>query len=62
MNRSREHAGMQDEREGFISIGFYVRVALGFIAASPGVAVQVSDSQYFSLGLVLPHSNDFEKQ
>ncbi|XP_050290622.1 receptor-like protein EIX2 [Quercus robur] len=37
MNRSREHAGMQDEREGFISIGFYVSVALGFIAGFWGV-------------------------
>ena len=37
MNRSKEHAGMQDEREGFISIGFYVSVALGFIAGFWGV-------------------------
>ena len=37
MNRSREHAGMQDEREGFISIGFYVSAALGFIAGFWGV-------------------------
>ncbi|XP_030967892.1 receptor-like protein EIX2 isoform X2 [Quercus lobata] len=37
MNGSREHAGMQDEREGFISIGFYVSVALGFIAGFWGV-------------------------
>ena len=34
---SREHAGMQDEKEGFISIGFYVSVALGFIAGFWGV-------------------------
>ena len=37
MNGSREHAGMQDEKEGFISIGFYVSVALGFIASFWGV-------------------------
>ena len=37
MNGSREHAGMQDEREGFISVGFYVSVALGFIAGFWGV-------------------------
>ena len=37
MNGSREHAGMQDEKEGFISIGFYVSVALGFIAGFWGV-------------------------
>ena len=34
---SREHASMQDEKEGFISIGFYVSVALGFIAGFWGV-------------------------
>ena len=34
---SREHAGMQDEKEGFISIGFYVSVAFGFIAGFWGV-------------------------
>nr|XP_023918154.1 receptor-like protein EIX2 [Quercus suber] len=37
MNGSREHAGMQDEKEGFISKGFYVSVALGFIAGFWGV-------------------------
>ncbi|XP_030970940.1 receptor-like protein EIX2 [Quercus lobata] len=37
MNRSREHAGRQDEKEGLISIGFYVSVALGFIAGFWGV-------------------------
>ena len=37
MNGSREHVGMQDEKEGFISIGFYVSVALGFITSFWGV-------------------------
>uniref|UniRef100_A0A7N2LTP2 Uncharacterized protein n=1 Tax=Quercus lobata TaxID=97700 RepID=A0A7N2LTP2_QUELO len=32
MNRRREHTGMQDKKEGFISLGFYVSLALGFIA------------------------------
>ena len=37
MNRRRDHAGMQDKKEGFISLGFYVSLALGFIAGFWGV-------------------------
>ena len=37
MNGSREHVGMQDEKEGFITLGFYVSVVLGFITGFWGV-------------------------
>ena len=37
MNGSREHVGIQEEEEGFIYLGFYVSVALGFIAGFWGV-------------------------
>ena len=37
MNKRREHAGMQDKKEGFISLGFYVSLALGFIVGFWGV-------------------------
>ena len=31
MSRGGEHAGIQEDEDGFITLGFYVSLSLGFI-------------------------------
>ena len=36
-NRGSEHAGIQEEEDGFIALGFYVSMALGVVVGFQGV-------------------------